>query len=178
MLKSLIKILMLVIIITGLLSAQKISSEQQNLSQMTGKWLAKKAVLMIDGKSYSGEYSLESLPVNMNTGLLVHEKFSNDELGSMIGEDLLGFDPNQKQIHLYSIDNTGTCHDHYGYWIDNKHLFVQYQGVVEGKMFVEQIHILNETPEKMRLKLTGMLNGDIFEEADVTFIKMGETASK
>ncbi|MEO8398969.1 MAG: hypothetical protein ABI550_04040 [Ignavibacteriaceae bacterium] len=153
------------------LFAQTPPPEQSNLQQFAGKWVDKNAKVIIDGKTYRGEYSFESIPVNMNTGILAHERFTNSELGNLAGENLFGFDPNLGLVHLYSTDNTGTCHDHYGYWINDKHLFVQYQGIVEDKMYVEQIDVMFESPNKMVLNLNAMLNGKIYEKAEGTFLK-------
>ena len=150
--------------------AQGIPEAQKNLMQFVGKWTCKNPTLNIAGKNYDGEYSFDCEAVNMNTGIIAHEKFSNETL-NLIGENLIGYDPNLQQVHLYSIDNLGTAHDHYGYWIDDRHLFVQYQGVVEGKMYVEQINMIFKDPNTFALNLTGMLNGEIFEKAEGTFMK-------
>ena len=151
--------------------AQDPPEAQQNLSQFTGKWKLDNAELKMGEKTLTGIYTFDCSQVCENTGILAHEKFETKESGNMIGENLMGYDPNTGLIHLYSIDNRGTTHDHYGYWIDNKHLFVQYQGIVEGKMYVEQINLIFKGSDKMYLKLTGMLNGEVFASAEGTFIK-------
>jgi hypothetical protein len=144
---------------------------QKNLMQFNGKWKSSDFNLTMGDKNYGGEYSFDCAMVNMNTGIIAHEKFVNKEMGTMMAENLVGFDPNLKQIHIYTIDNMGTAHDHYGYWIDEHHLFVEYQGVVEGKMYVEQIDIVFQTADKWVLKLTAMLNGEIVEQAKGSFVK-------
>ena len=151
--------------------AQEMPQAQQNLMQFVGKWVSTDIKLTIGENTYGGEYTFDCSAVNMNTGILAHEHFSNSELGHMMGENLLGYDPNLQQVHLYSIDNMGTAHDHSGYWIDNKHLFVQYQGVVDGKMYVEQIDMVFTSANTMKLNLTAMLNGELFEKAEGTFKK-------
>lgn len=143
---------------------------QTNLMQFAGKWVDKNPNINIGGRMYGGEYFMDFIPVNENTGMLVYEKWLNDEF-NLLGVNLVGYDPNAGQVHLYSIDNTGTAHDHYGYWIDDKHLFLQYQGVVDGKMYVEQINVILENPEKFKLKLIGMLNGEIYEIIEGAFVK-------
>lgn len=150
--------------------AQTPPKEQQNLMQFEGKWVDKNPKVIMGGKTYQGEYSFDCSLVNMGTGILAHEKFVNDEAG-FTGENLLGFDPNLRQVHLYSVDNVGTAHDHYGFWVNDKHLFVQYQGVVEGKMYVEQIDMIFKDANTMYIKLTGMLNGETAAEFEGTFKK-------
>ena len=151
--------------------AQKVPQAQKNLAQFAGKWSSADIQLTLGDKTYGGEYTFDCVAVNDNTGILAHEKFVSPELGTMLGENLLGIDPNLQQVHLYSIDNMGTAHDHCGYWIDDHHLFVQYQGTVEGKMYVEQIDIVFQSAGKMSLKLTAMLNGESFELVKGSFVK-------
>jgi hypothetical protein len=151
--------------------AQEIPAAQKNLMQFVGKWKSTDIKLTMGGKTYGGEYTFDCSAVNMNTGILAHEHFANEELGHMMGENLLGYDPNLGEVHLYSIDNMGTAHDHYGFWIDDHHLFVQYQGVVEDQMYVEQIDMVFKDQNTMQLNLTAMLNGELFEKAIGTFKK-------
>lgn len=150
--------------------AQEQPQAQKNLMQFVGKWTSNDAKLTMGSKTYTGPYTFDCSAVNENTGILAHEKFVSAEMGTMLGENLLGYDPNLQQIHLYSIDNMGTTHDHVGYWIDNTHLFVQYQGVVEGKIYLEQIDMVFQG-NKLTLELKAMLNGETFEQAKGTFVK-------
>lgn len=151
--------------------AQEKPEAEKNLMQFIGKWKLTDAKYTIGSETITGIYTFDCMAVNDNTGILAHEKFVSKESGTMLGENLFGYDPNTGLVHLYSIDNMGTAHDHYGYWIDKNHLFVQYQGVMEGKIYVEQIDLKFSAPDKMELKLTGMLNGMIYTSASGTFIK-------
>jgi hypothetical protein len=151
--------------------AQEMPAGQKKLMKFVGNWVCKNPVLTMGGKTYTGEYTFNCSAVNMNTGIVAHEKFINSELGTLHGENLFGYDPNLQQVHLYSIDNMGTAHDHFGYWIDENHLFLQYQGVVEGKMYVEQIDMVFKDANSMQLKLNAMLNGEIFQAAEGVFFK-------
>ena len=89
----------------------------------------------------------------------------------MQAEDLIGFDPNLQQVHMYTIDNMGTTHDHVGYWIDDHHMFVEYQGVMEGKIYLEQLDFVFKDAGTMNFKLTAMLNGEVIQKAQMTFVK-------
>jgi hypothetical protein len=150
--------------------AQEMPAAQKNLMQFAGNWVCKNPKLIMGGKTYSGVYSFNCSAVNMNTGIIAHEKFVTAEL-TMVAENLIGYDPNLQQVHLYTIDNMGTAHDHIGYWIDERRLYLQYQGVVEGKMYVEQIDMVFKDANTLQLKLTAMLNGEIFETAEGIFLK-------
>ena len=151
--------------------SQDMPQAQKNIMKFQGKWSSNDIKINMGGQTYSGDYTFDCVPVNGNTGIQAHEKFVNKDLGTMLAENLLGYDPNLGQVHLYTIDNMGTTHDHYGYWIDDNHLFLQYQGVVDGKMYVEQLDMVFQGPNKLVFKLNAMLNGETFEQAKGTFVK-------
>ena len=158
-------------LISSYVIAQEMPAGQKNLMQFKGKWKSTDIKMTMGGKTYGGEFVVECEAVNGNTGIHASEKFTNDELGTMLAEDLFGYDPNLQQIHMYTIDNMGTTHDHVGYWIDDHHLFVEYQGVVEGKMYVEQVDMVIANANTMNFKLTGMLNGETVQTAVGTYKK-------
>jgi len=151
--------------------AQDQPQSQMNIMQFVGKWKSTDVVLSAGDQTFTGVYTFDCSAVNMNTGILAHEKFVSEEMGTMMAENLMGYDPNLQQIHLYTIDNFGTAHDHIGYWIDNNHMFLEYQGVVEGKVYLEQIDIRFKDENTMVLKSTAMLNGEVFQKATGTFTK-------
>ena len=164
-------LLLLGIIFTAASLAQDQPAAQKNIMQFTGSWKLDEAKFMSGGQTVTGVYTFNCSSVCDNTGILAHEKFITKEMGTLNGENLFGYDPNTGQVHLYSIDNWGTAHDHYGYWLDNSHLFVQYQGVVEGKMYVEQIDFKFLSPNEMKVDLVGMLNGEVNSKFSGTFLK-------
>ena len=164
--------LMMAALVMGIsVVAQDMPAAQKNLMQFVGKWKSTDIKMTMGGKTYGGEFTFDCEAVNMNTGILAHEHFFNDELGHMMGTDLVGYDPNLQQIHIYTIDNLGTNHDHVGYWIDDHHLFVQYQGVLEGKVYLEQIDMVFTDAKTFKLKLNAMLNGEQYQHAEGTYKK-------
>jgi hypothetical protein len=145
---------------------------QKNLKQFLGSWTGKNVSIETGGQKIHTEYHADFKAAADGTGIMMHEWFTAEGMGQYIGENIVGYDPNTGLIHWYSIDNTGTCHDHYGYWINNKHLFVQHQGVVDGKMYVEQLDMEFISATEMHITVTGMLNGTVTEKIDGTFKKM------
>lgn len=165
-------IFLILIVMFGLtVFPQEKSEAQKNIMQFVGNWKLENARMTVGGQKLTGVYTFNCSAVCDNTGILAHEKFVTNETGTMIGENLLGYDPNTGLIHLYSIDNMGTTHDHYGYWINKNHLFVQYQGIVDGKIYLEQINMTFTSPDKLELKLVGMMNGKAYSMFDGTFTK-------
>jgi len=161
----------LAVFILGIASfAQEMPEAQKNLKQLEGKWICKNPNMMIGEDQMTGEYTFDCELVNENTGVLAHEKFVGEDF-TMVGENLMGYDPNLNQLHLYSIDNMGTTHDHVGYWTSPTSLYVQYQGVLEGKMYVEQIWMNFPDSNTMSVKLHGSHNGELIENFEAVFQK-------
>ena len=52
--------------------------------------------------------------------------------------DLMGWNPNDRLYHWYSVTNAGEVHDHWGS-CDGTTTTFQFQGMVDGKLFVERI---------------------------------------
>lgn len=158
---------------TGMLRAQPGAAEaQKNLQQFVGNWTAKDASVEMDGKKSTVEYHANFTTGAAGTGLVMHEMFASDVFGEYVGENVVGYDPNTSTVHWYSIDNTGTCHDHYGFWSNPKHLFVQYNGVVDGKMYVEQLDMEFVSATRLHVKVTGMTNGVTNIRIEGTFNKV------
>jgi len=91
---------------------QEMPAGQKNLMKFVGNWTCKNVSLTMGGKTYTCEHTVNCSAVNNNTGIAAHEKLVNSELGTLLGESLFGYDPNLQQVHMYSIDNMGTAHDH------------------------------------------------------------------
>ena len=170
--KILITLCALLLLHSASVADQEPAQAQKNLPQFVGKWESKNASIEMDGKTIHTNYHTDFKTAADGTGITMHEWFTAEGLGQYVGENIVGYDPNTGQIHWYSIDNTGTCHDHYGYWINNKHLFVQYQGVVDGKMYVEQLDMEFISATEMHIKIVGMINGTVTQRIDGTFKKM------
>jgi hypothetical protein len=156
--------------------SQEMQQAHKNIMQFEGKWKSTDIQLTLGDKTYGGVYTFDCVAVNGNTGILAHEKFESPELGTLLSVNLVGYDPHLQQVHIYTIDNMGTAHDHSGYWVDDNYLYVQYQGVAEGKMHVEQIDMKFQGHDKMKLKLTAMMNGEVLQQVSATFVKASETA--
>ncbi|WP_163715475.1 hypothetical protein [Mangrovibacterium lignilyticum] len=150
--------------------AQEMPEAQKNFIQFEGEWICKNPKMTVGEDQMTGEYTFYCELVNDNTGVVAHEKFVGEDF-TMLGENLVGYDPNLNQVHMYSIDNTGTAHDHVGYWTEANSLYVQYQGVVEGKMYVEQIWVNFTGTNTMSVKLHGIHNGKLVENFDAVFQK-------
>lgn len=168
--KKLFLCLLAVFVLGAATFAQEVPEAQKNLLKFEGKWVCKNPKMMMGEDQFSGEYTFDCELVNEGTGVLAHEKFVGEDF-TMLGENLMGYDPNLKQVHLYSIDNMRTTHDHVGYWTDSNSLYVQYQGIVEGKEYLEQIWMDFPDENIMSVKLHGSHNGELVENFEAVFQK-------
>ncbi len=143
----------------------------QRMLRFAGHWETNEAKITMGDRHFTMPYSADFTAVNDGTGLLMQETATVPGVGQLKGMNLLGWDPNLEQVHLYSIDNLGTCHDHSGYWTSGNELFLEYQGIQEGKIYMEQIRITLVDNDHLRLRLVSQLNGGTNELIDGTFVR-------
>lgn len=142
----------------------------KHMLKLVGRWEATDVKLTLGDKTYITPYHITCTAINDGTGLLMEEGANIPGLAELKGCNLMGWDPNLQQIHLYSVDNLGTCHDHTGYWKSPDELYVQYDGVIEGQMYSERIWITLKG-NTMHMKLIGELNGGPYELIEGTFTR-------
>jgi hypothetical protein len=173
--KNLIKLFTVVIIFTfsgvTAVKAQEMPQGQKNLQRFVGNWVCKNISLTMGDKSYGGEYSFNCKSAIDGKGIYAEESYENAELGKMHGLDIAGYDPNLQNIHWYTIDNQGTCHDHTGYWTDKDHFYMQYQGIVDGTVSVEKLYFSFVNDNKLEFKLVGESNGVVTQKSAGEFVK-------
>lgn len=173
--KTSIKHLLIVFTISYLsvsfIQAQELPQAQKNLQRFVGNWVSKNISLTLGDKTYGGEYLFNCKSAIDGKGIFAEESFDNAELGKMNGLNMAGFDPNLQNIHWYTIDNMGTCHDHIGTWTDKDHFYAQYQGIVEGTIFVEKMYFTFISDNKLDFKLIGENNGVVTEKSTGEFVK-------
>ena len=153
------------------MTAQNMPEAQKNLQRFDGKWKSNDIKLTIGDKTYTGTFWFNGTSVLDGTAIYGEEGFDSDELGSSRGLDMMSYDPSQGIIHWYVIDNHGTCHDHKGFWTDKDHFYAQYQGVVDGKMYLEKIYFEFVNDKKVDYHMTGELNGEVSKTMTGTFKK-------
>ena len=62
--------------------------------------------------------------------------------GTTTEADVLGYDPNDKLVHFFTVDNAGETHDHKGRWTSADTLALEHTGTLEGKPFSEKLTIV------------------------------------
>jgi hypothetical protein len=172
--KTKLSVLLLILSISAGLStlgAQEMVPAMKNLQKFVGNWNCADTKAVMGGKTYTLSYDVKCTSAIDGMGLYMEEHFKHEELGTLKGLDIVGYDPNLKMVHMYTIDNMGTCHDHLGTWQDNEHIFFQYSGIVEGKLYVEKIYFAFMGTDRMNFKLVGEHDGVVQEEMSGVFRK-------
>ena len=140
----------------------------KNLMKFVGKWESN-ASLGMEGKTYKVLYKVDCKPIADGNGVYVDEWFSSKELGTLKGSDLFGYDPFDTKIHVYSVDNMGTTHEHTGEWQTPDHLYVEHNSVREGKKYVEKLDFTFAKKDELQFKLVATLDGQVVQTGEGVF---------
>ena len=142
----------------------------QNLMKFLGNWEAN-AKLTMNGKIYKVFYSVDYKATAGGNGLYADNWFIQSELGTLEGVNLVGFDPNDSKIKWFSIDNKGTTHEHIGEWKTPEHLYIENNGIHDGKKYNERIDFNFKGKNEMDFKLVSTLDGIESQLAECVFYK-------
>jgi hypothetical protein len=139
-----------------------------DLMKWEGKW-AGEAVLKMEGKTYTVHYTVDFEKTADGSGIQMMEGFSHPELGTLVGQNLIGYNNNDGKIHWFSVDNFGTSHEHLGMWKAANHFYMEARENQKGKKFVERIDANVPDAGTLMFRLVGLLDGKVFEEVTCTF---------
>jgi hypothetical protein len=105
-------------------------------------------------------------------GTLTDERMEISGMPAYMGNDMMGYDTGSDMFHLFTVSNYGDTHDHKGKWVDDKHLMLRYDGLYEGKPYVEKLAIT--VPDSMSYSFADStsVGGQLFSTAQVTMKKM------
>lgn len=172
-----ILVLMLSFAVYAQMEPPTVPDAVNGLKKFVGRWNSD-ATLVIEGKSYKVDYHVEGREIAEGNGVYLDEWFTSPELGALKGGNLVGYDPYDSKIHWYSVDNMGTTHEHVGAWQTPDHLFVEHQGMRDGKRFVEKIEFRFNGTNELRFKLVATLDGKEVEAGEGIFKRTMMTGKK
>lgn len=142
----------------------------KNLMKFLGDWQAK-ATLTMEGKTYTVDYRVSCKKTSDGSGLYADEILTSPDLGTIKGANLAGYDPFDKKVKWFSVDNMGTTHEHVGDWKSPDHLFIQHVGMRDGKKYVENIDFHVMGTDEIHFMLAATLDGATAEKAEGIFHK-------
>jgi hypothetical protein len=152
------------------LSAQEVPSEMKTLDPFIGKWRAPAATLRAEGRPFTIDFRMEFKRGCNGHCITVEEWFDHTELGSFRSSSVIGYDPYGKKVHISTVDNFGTAHDHVGSWKGKDHFHFDHSSKRNGKKYVEKgdIYFSGNTA---RLSLRGTLGGKELERVEAVLEK-------
>ncbi|MCX6221544.1 MAG: hypothetical protein NTZ69_11210 [Bacteroidia bacterium] len=137
----------------------------KNLMKFLGKWEAD-ATFIMEGKTYKVLYLMSCIEAADGNGLYIEEGFTHPDLGVVKGANLVGFDSVDSEIKWFSVDNLGSAHEHIGVWKTPGHLGIEYNGIHDGKKYVEKVDFIFIGKDELDFKLSGTLDGVEIEMGD------------
>jgi hypothetical protein len=159
--RSILLVCVLAVINVAVMAQEKkaeLPASLKGLMAFVGKWKSD-ATMSMDGKSYKVVYYIDFKKVAGGNGLYATEWFDSKELGSLKGSDLVGYDPYDRKIHWYTVDNMGTTHEHLGDWQSPDHFYMEHDGMRDGKKYVEKIDLVLKGKNEVGFKLVATLDG-------------------
>lgn len=155
----------------------EVPADIQNLMKFIGKWEAN-VIFTLEGKAYNVMYWVNGKKTSDGNGLYADEGFTHPELGTLKGANLAGFDPYESKIKWFSVDNMGTAHEHVGVWQTPDHLYIEHNGVREGKKYIEKIDFIFKSKDELDFKIIATLDGVEIENGVGIFRKKVTTNKK
>ena len=81
-----------------------------NLNKFNGVWQANVTSRM-DDKTYQYDYTVKCIPIAGGHGSYWEESGVHPAVGEMLTSDLLAYNPSDRKLHCYSVDNMGVVLD-------------------------------------------------------------------
>ena len=157
-------------VMSGMMGKSETPVEISSLMKFVGSWQSD-ASLTTEGKTVKVNYWVNCKKTADGNGIIADEGFSSPDFGTMSGSNLAGFDPYDSKIKWFSVDNMGTAHEHTGEWVSPDHLFLEHDGMRDGKKYVEKMDFVFSGNDVLNFKLIGTLDGVQVEKGEGVFHK-------
>jgi len=158
-------------------NAQETPQALSDLMRFEGHWEGQ-ATLILEGKTYRFLYHADFKKTSGGSGLLMEEWFSLEEIGKLMGTNLIGYNANDGKIHWFSVDNFGTTHDHIGTWKSREHFYMETTETMQNKKYVEMIDMIFKGNDTIEFSLLATLGGKEYEKINATFQRMQKCSNE
>lgn len=156
-----ISIVMLMVIASRANAQEKkpeIPEAVKNAQQWIGKWTGTTTMVM-QGKTYTPKDEWVFRSVAGGFGVYLEMTSTDPALGTMKSSDLMGFDPFDQKIHVFTVDNMGTCHDHICEWKSADHFYLEHNSIRDGKPYTEKIDMVMKGKDAFETDYKGIVDG-------------------
>jgi hypothetical protein len=144
-----------------------------NLNKFNGVWQANLTSIM-DNKSYQYDYTVKCMPVAGGKGAYWEESGVHPTLGEMLTSDLLSYNPADRKLHCYSVDNMGVTRDQVCEWKSPDHLYKEYTGIQNGKRIIEKADLNFSGNDLLSFTGSSVMDGKTHWSGSGTFHKVTE----
>ena len=95
----------------------------------------------MNDKTYQYDYTVKCIPVAGGHGVYWEESGIHPAIGEMLTSDLLAYNPSDRKLHYFSVDNMGVTRDQVCEWKSPDHLYMEYSGIQDGKKIIEKVDL-------------------------------------
>ena len=151
------------------------SPEIGRIAALAGEWEGT-GTLNLGGQIADARFHYRVEPFAQGFGVQVHETFDCSLTGHYEAENLVGFDPETRRMHIYSVDNFSETHDHAGRWVNEHTLELLHAGTVRGKRYVEHLTLTLVSPDAYTFAIDATLGGKFYESGVATMHRAGSAS--
>jgi hypothetical protein len=144
--------------------------EIQKFYSFEGTWTGTYDAVM-EGQKMTANASYKWSKIIDGWGMFIDEKIEIPGMPVYLGHNILGYDMGEKKYHLYTISNYAQVHDHVGVWKDDKTMYMEYNGIADGKPFKEKIYMTLNSPDECTFEVTEYTDGKESGSNKGTFTK-------
>ena len=128
------------------------------LGQLVGRWKGKIDLVEPDKPPQKLEFTMDCRRAAESWGVACETREWNQSLD--IRESMLfGYDPNDRIVHFFSVDNQAETHDHAGRWTDERTLALEHVGSLDGRPFREKVSMAFRGKDGLDGEYVGLLDG-------------------
>ena len=140
-----------------------VPAEAAKLNKFIGKWVGPATITDDKNQSVKITSTMVFQSVAGGYGIYGTESSDDPKMGKFRGSDLMGYDPYDKKIHCYTVDNTGICHDHICSWKSPDKFHMEHQSTRDGKAFKEEVDIFFKDRNTTEYSIISSLDGKVIE---------------
>lgn len=133
--------------------------DQARLQKFTGKWQADLSMTDENNKASKVRSVVTFNTIADGHGIYGTEVADDPVNGKLNASYMMGYDPYQKKIHFFAVDNQGVCHDHECYWKSADSFHAEHNSDRDGKAYKEVIDINFKDANNLELVVTATLGG-------------------
>jgi hypothetical protein len=144
--------------------------ETSRFARFAGEW-ALEGTLTLEGTPLPMTGSWTFTIVAGGWGVRGVMRSQVEGLGTYEEDDLVGFDQETGQFHVYSITNSAAVHDHVGGWTDPHTFEIAYEGRQGGKPYREMARVKFSNDATLEMESTDYVDGQLASVLAVTLRK-------